>query len=83
LSPFSFVWKYETRQVMKVPTPPNKGRGPKLNSAEAQARLADALRENLRRRKAQIKARDAVAPALGEEDAQDHKSSSPPPGKSR
>ena len=39
--------------------PPPKRHGPKLSSAAAQARLADALRENLRRRKAQIRARDA------------------------
>ena len=39
--------------------PPPKRHGPKLSSAEAQARLADALRDNLRRRKAQIRARDA------------------------
>ncbi|MSO73314.1 MAG: hypothetical protein EXQ84_06875 [Rhodospirillaceae bacterium] len=38
--------------------PPAKGRGPKLTSAQAQARLADALRDNLRRRKAQMRARD-------------------------
>ncbi len=42
-------------------TPPpklhTKPKGPKLSSAEAQARLADALRDNLRRRKAQVRAR--------------------------
>jgi len=38
--------------------PPPKRHGPKLSSAEAQARLSDALRENLRRRKAQLRARD-------------------------
>ena len=38
--------------------PPAKGRGPKLTSALAQARLSDALRENLLRRKAQMRARD-------------------------
>jgi len=40
-------------------TPPPKRPGLKVTSAEAQARLADALRENLRRRKAQLRARDA------------------------
>ncbi len=41
---------------------PPKGRGPKLSSEQAQARLADALRANLKRRKAQVRARDdAVA----------------------
>jgi hypothetical protein len=39
--------------------PPPKSRAPKLSSAEAQTRLADALRENLRRRKAQLRARDS------------------------
>jgi hypothetical protein len=38
--------------------PSPKRRGPKLTSAEAQARLADALRDNLRRRKSQMRARD-------------------------
>jgi len=38
--------------------PSPKRRGPRLTSDEAQARLADALRENLRRRKSQIRARD-------------------------
>jgi hypothetical protein len=49
--------------------PPAKRRGPKLSSAEAQARLADALRENLRRRKSQMRARDEIdaAPARDEE----------------
>jgi hypothetical protein len=37
-------------------TPP-RGRAPKLSSDAAQARLADALRENLKRRKAQARAR--------------------------
>ena len=38
-----------------------KRRGPRLTSAEAQARLADALRDNLRRRKSQLRARDGQA----------------------
>jgi hypothetical protein len=46
-------------------TPPPKRPGLKVTSAEAQARLADALRENLRRRKAQLRARDAKDAALG------------------
>jgi hypothetical protein len=50
-------------------TPPPKKHGPKLSSAEAQARLADALRENLRRRKAQIRARDAKDAAVDKTDA--------------
>jgi hypothetical protein len=50
-------------------TPPPKKHGPKLSSAEAQARLADALRENLRRRKAQIRARDAKDTAVDKSDA--------------
>jgi hypothetical protein len=37
---------------------PSRPRGPKLSSAEAQARLADALRDNLKRRKSQLRARD-------------------------
>ncbi|MBY0510275.1 MAG: hypothetical protein K2P94_08980 [Rhodospirillaceae bacterium] len=45
-------------------TPPPKKHRPKLSSAEAQARLADALRENLRRRKAQIRARDGKDTAV-------------------
>ena len=44
--------------------PPAKGparrQGAKLSSTQAQARLAEALRENLRRRKAQLRARDAT-----------------------
>ena len=39
-------------------SPPPKRRGPKPSSEEAQARLADALRENLKRRKTQLRARD-------------------------
>jgi hypothetical protein len=39
------------------PSPPSRRKGPKLNSAEAQARLADALRENLKRRKSQQRAK--------------------------
>jgi len=49
-----------------------KRRGPKLTSAEAQSRLADALRENLRRRKSQMRAREDVpdgAPAEPENKA--------------
>jgi hypothetical protein len=38
-----------------------KPKGPKLSSAAAQARLADALRENLKRRKQQMRSRDAEA----------------------
>ena len=38
--------------------PPPKSKAPKLSSAEAQARLADALRDNLRRRKTQLRARE-------------------------
>jgi hypothetical protein len=38
--------------------PPLRRKGPKLTSAEAQARLADALRENLKRRKSQQRVRD-------------------------
>jgi hypothetical protein len=44
--------------------PPLKRHGPKLSSAEAQARLADALRDNLRRRKAQLRARDTKDEAV-------------------
>jgi hypothetical protein len=40
------------------PKPLAKSKGPKLSSTEAQARLADALRDNLRRRKAQVRARE-------------------------
>jgi hypothetical protein len=50
---------------MSQPSTP-KRHGPKLSSAEAQARLADALRENLRRRKAQIRARDSQSDAKDE-----------------
>jgi hypothetical protein len=44
--------------------PSPKSRAPKLSSAEAQTRLADALRENLRRRKAQLRARDSKETAV-------------------
>ncbi len=40
--------------------PSPKRRGPRLTSEEAQARLADALRENLRRRKSQIRSRETA-----------------------
>ncbi len=52
--------------MTQPPTP--KRQGPKLSSAEAQARLADALRENLRRRKAQVRARDAKDEAVDKSD---------------
>ena len=56
----------------KLPFPQSpdlKRKGPRLTSAEAQARLADALRENLRRRKAQVRARDSQdVPAITDVD---------------
>ena len=51
---------------MSTQDAPPKGRGPKLSSAQAQARLADALRDNLKRRKAQVRARGAAAVASAE-----------------
>ena len=60
------------------PIPP-RGRGPKLTSAQAQARLADALRANLKRRKAQVRARDE---ALADPTADDE-ASPPDEGKTR
>jgi hypothetical protein len=55
--------------MAKPPTPPPKNPAPK---AEREARLAAALRVNLRRRKAQLREREAVreaapAPPEGEE----------------
>ncbi len=47
-----------------------KRRGPRLTSAEAQARLADALRDNLRRRKTQLRARDGQDTAAKKDDDQ-------------
>jgi len=46
----------------------DKRRSPKLTSAEAQTRLADALRENLRRRKSQLRARESKEDPAKEED---------------
>jgi len=59
-------------------TPP-RGRAPKLSSHEAQARLADALRENLKRRKAQVRARGAQKEHCDESGEDEGK----PGGKSR
>ena len=54
-----------------APTPPPKRFGPKPTSAEAQARLSDALRDNLKRRKAQLRARDAQPDSPAAADAVD------------
>ena len=63
---------------------PPRGRGPKLTSAEAQARLADALRDNLKRRKSQLRARDAgvAVPGSGLKD-KDDSANDPEGGESR
>ena len=52
------------------PGPPPRRKGPKLTSAEAQARLADALRDNLRRRKSQLRARDGQGAPAKKDDGQ-------------
>ena len=54
------VWENAPMTAPEPPYPPSSGkrRGPRLTSDEAQARLADALRENLRRRKTQMRARE-------------------------
>ena len=50
------VW--ENAPMTSTQPPPHRRKGPKLTSVEAQARLADALRENLRRRKMQSRAKE-------------------------